>query len=318
MHLSRDLLLHCSCVEGNLQRKPDRVVRTSSRVHVSKQFYCLTLLPVLCVFIETSNLFFPILMQMRLKCPTWRAVVSSPGWRRGRRSQGRRRWTKEGRREKREEVAPPPPLQRITSSSSLIASTPAGHWGSPCTGMCHVSTWVTELVTMCCRGNMWVKWLQHGGWILSPVYVVAVPLIPNSLSCCSSALSQPGDISAKTPTDLDTPTSDLTDHPGSTAEDGGVAEANEASGTELSGTSSANDMLCTSQTLDDEPLTPEVVAPPKAIVTPRSVLMTRYKKGHYLQSLSNFWVEFSSIDKQGPYTTQSLSIANIRVYNGLT
>lgn len=42
--------------------------------------------------------------------------------------------------------------------------------------------------------------------------------------------------------------------------------------TGMSGSSSANDMLCTSQTLDDEPLTPEVVAPPTAIVvTPRSV-----------------------------------------------
>nr|XP_019959925.1 PREDICTED: next to BRCA1 gene 1 protein-like [Paralichthys olivaceus] len=94
---------------------------------------------------------------------------------------------------------------------------------------------------------------------------------PLGESMYSSALSQPGDITAKSPTDPDTPTSDLTDHPGSTAEDRGVAEANEAasaSGTELSGTSSANDMLCTSQTLDDEPLTPEVVAPPKATVTP--------------------------------------------------
>ncbi|XP_060945598.1 next to BRCA1 gene 1 protein isoform X1 [Limanda limanda] len=91
---------------------------------------------------------------------------------------------------------------------------------------------------------------------------------PLGESMYSSALSQPGDISAKTPTDLDTPTSDLTDHPSSTAEDGGVAEANEASVTELSGTSSANDMLCTSQTLDDEPLTPEVVATHKAIVSP--------------------------------------------------
>uniref|UniRef100_A0A669AY01 NBR1 autophagy cargo receptor b n=1 Tax=Oreochromis niloticus TaxID=8128 RepID=A0A669AY01_ORENI len=40
-----------------------------------------------------------------------------------------------------------------------------------------------------------------------------------------------------------------------------------APGMELSGASSANDMLCTSQTLDDEPLTPEVVTPPKAVVT---------------------------------------------------
>ncbi|XP_039975731.1 next to BRCA1 gene 1 protein isoform X5 [Xiphias gladius] len=89
---------------------------------------------------------------------------------------------------------------------------------------------------------------------------------PLGESMYSSALSQPGDIPAKTPTDPDTPSSC---HPGCTAE-GELGEANEAAaapGTELSGTSSANDMLCTSQTLDDEPLTPEVVAPPKAIVT---------------------------------------------------
>ncbi|AWP18254.1 putative next to BRCA1 1 protein [Scophthalmus maximus] len=94
---------------------------------------------------------------------------------------------------------------------------------------------------------------------------------PLGESMYSSALSQPGDIPAKSPTDPDTPSSDLSDHPGSAAAAGELAEANEdaaAPGTELSGTSSANDMLCTSQTLDDEPLTPEVVAPPKAIVTP--------------------------------------------------
>ncbi|KAG7220136.1 hypothetical protein INR49_001012 [Caranx melampygus] len=49
---------------------------------------------------------------------------------------------------------------------------------------------------------------------------------------------------------------------------GEASETAPAAGAELSGTSSANDMLCTSQTLDDEPLTPEVVAPPNAIVTP--------------------------------------------------
>ncbi|XP_040918141.1 next to BRCA1 gene 1 protein isoform X2 [Toxotes jaculatrix] len=90
---------------------------------------------------------------------------------------------------------------------------------------------------------------------------------PLGESMYSSALSQPGDIPAKTPTDPDTPSSDC---PGSTAE-GELGEANEAAaapGAELSGTSSANDMLCTSQTLDDEPLTPEVVAPPKAVVAP--------------------------------------------------
>lgn len=90
---------------------------------------------------------------------------------------------------------------------------------------------------------------------------------PHSFSCFSSALSQPGDIPAKTPTDPDTPSSD---HP--EGDQGEAGEGAAALGTlELSGASSANDMLCTSQTLDDEPLTPEVVAPPKAIVPPRSV-----------------------------------------------
>uniref|UniRef100_A0A669F215 NBR1 autophagy cargo receptor b n=1 Tax=Oreochromis niloticus TaxID=8128 RepID=A0A669F215_ORENI len=47
-----------------------------------------------------------------------------------------------------------------------------------------------------------------------------------------------------------------------------------APGMELSGASSANDMLCTSQTLDDEPLTPEVVTPPKAVVTSQTKGLT--------------------------------------------
>lgn len=94
---------------------------------------------------------------------------------------------------------------------------------------------------------------------------------PHCSSRCSSALSQPGDIPAKTPTDPDSPSSD---HAGSASAEPELDEAGGAAaalGTELLGTSSANDMLCTSQTLDDEPLTPEVVAPPKAIITPRSV-----------------------------------------------
>ena len=63
---------------------------------------------------------------------------------------------------------------------------------------------------------------------------------------------------------------DPPDHMDNSTPEGEGDEA-EAPCTGVSGTSSANDMLCTSQTLDDEPLTPEVVAPPKAIVTPRSV-----------------------------------------------
>lgn len=92
-------------------------------------------------------------------------------------------------------------------------------------------------------------------------------------SFCSSALSQPGDIPAKSPTDLETPSPD---HLGSSTPEGELGDVDEATaapGTGVSGTSSANDMLCTSQTLDDEPLTPEVVTPPKAIVTPRCVLI---------------------------------------------
>ncbi|KAG7278760.1 hypothetical protein CRUP_008372, partial [Coryphaenoides rupestris] len=70
------------------------------------------------------------------------------------------------------------------------------------------------------------------------------------------SLSQPGDPAAETPT-----------YPETTP-----VEEREAltatTGPGVSVTSSANDMLCTSQTLDDEPLTPEVVAPPTAVLTP--------------------------------------------------
>ncbi|XP_049924418.1 next to BRCA1 gene 1 protein isoform X5 [Epinephelus moara] len=91
---------------------------------------------------------------------------------------------------------------------------------------------------------------------------------PLGESMYSSALSQPGDIPAKTPTDPETPS---LDHLHSSTTQDELDEADEAAaapGTGVSGTSSANDMLCTSQTLDDEPLTPEVVAPPTAIITP--------------------------------------------------
>lgn len=79
-------------------------------------------------------------------------------------------------------------------------------------------------------------------------------------------MSQPGDVPAKTNADAETASPDES---AATAE--GVGEAVVLPRTGVSGSSSANDMLCTSQTLDDEPLTPEVVAPPTAVVTPRSV-----------------------------------------------
>ncbi|XP_076738972.1 next to BRCA1 gene 1 protein isoform X3 [Maylandia zebra] len=88
---------------------------------------------------------------------------------------------------------------------------------------------------------------------------------PLGESMYSSALSQPGDVQAKTDTDPDTPSAERRD---SAAGEGEADEVDEAApGMELSGASSANDMLCTSQTLDDEPLTPEVVTPPQAVVT---------------------------------------------------
>ncbi|KAK5855578.1 hypothetical protein PBY51_007243 [Eleginops maclovinus] len=80
---------------------------------------------------------------------------------------------------------------------------------------------------------------------------------PLGESMYSSALSQPGDIPAKTPTDPETPSPD---QPGAPNPEGEMDEADEAAAALVSGNSSANDMLCTSQTLDDEPLTPEVVA----------------------------------------------------------
>lgn len=104
-------------------------------------------------------------------------------------------------------------------------------------------------------------------WLLTSV-CVSVTLTPHSLSHRSSALSQPGDIPAKTPTDPETPSSDL----GSTTLEGEPGDADETTAAAgLLANNSANDMLCTSQTLDDEPLTPEVVAPPKSVITPRSV-----------------------------------------------
>lgn len=81
---------------------------------------------------------------------------------------------------------------------------------------------------------------------------------PLGESMYSSALSQPGDTPDK-PTDPD--------HQGRTTPEGEHDEAEET----VSGSSSANDMLCTSQTLDAVPLTPVVVAPPRlnSALTPR-------------------------------------------------
>ncbi|XP_019714196.1 next to BRCA1 gene 1 protein isoform X1 [Hippocampus comes] len=88
---------------------------------------------------------------------------------------------------------------------------------------------------------------------------------PLGESMYSSALSQPGDISASTSADPEILTCE---HPGANSEQDGKAHNITATlGTGSLGNSSANDMLCTSQTLDDEPLTPEVVAPPTAILT---------------------------------------------------
>ncbi|XP_010898086.2 next to BRCA1 gene 1 protein isoform X2 [Esox lucius] len=76
---------------------------------------------------------------------------------------------------------------------------------------------------------------------------------PLGESMYSSALSQPGD-EPDTPTDADAP--------GRTTPEGERGEADETTSGAVSCSSSANDMLCTSQTLDAVPLTPVVVAPP--------------------------------------------------------
>ncbi|KAL0992920.1 hypothetical protein UPYG_G00100960 [Umbra pygmaea] len=77
---------------------------------------------------------------------------------------------------------------------------------------------------------------------------------PLGESMYSSALSQPGD-QADTPTDPA--------HQGRSTPEGEHDEAEETTSGAVSCASSANDMLCTSQTLDAVPLTPVVVAPPR-------------------------------------------------------
>ncbi|XP_055008968.1 next to BRCA1 gene 1 protein [Boleophthalmus pectinirostris] len=86
-------------------------------------------------------------------------------------------------------------------------------------------------------------------------------------SMYSSALSQPGDVPARTSTDPSVdpsadPSADQSVDP--SADPSGPSEKVCEAPERGSSPSSANDMLCTSQTLDQEPLTPEVVAPPMA------------------------------------------------------
>ncbi|XP_041857066.1 next to BRCA1 gene 1 protein [Melanotaenia boesemani] len=84
---------------------------------------------------------------------------------------------------------------------------------------------------------------------------------PLGESMYSSALSQPGDVPIKSPSDPENPASDQVG--GTTEEE--LGQPGEAPDMDTS----PSDMLCTSQTLDDEPLTPEVVAPPTTAITPR-------------------------------------------------
>ncbi|XP_034567946.1 next to BRCA1 gene 1 protein isoform X2 [Notolabrus celidotus] len=90
---------------------------------------------------------------------------------------------------------------------------------------------------------------------------------PLGESMYSSALSQPGDITVITPTDPETSSPNQL---GGSIPEVELGEGDAAAGldTGMSGASSANDMLCTSQTLDDEPLTPEVVALPQNVINP--------------------------------------------------
>ncbi|XP_072224395.1 next to BRCA1 gene 1 protein isoform X3 [Leuresthes tenuis] len=91
---------------------------------------------------------------------------------------------------------------------------------------------------------------------------------PLGESMYSSALSHPGEIPDKSPSDSDNPCSDL--HGSTTGEKelGQTSKATVILGMDMSPTSCPSDILCPSQTLDDEPLTPEIAAPPKATITP--------------------------------------------------
>lgn len=230
----------------------------------------------------SCTLFFLIISsQMRVRRPTQRE----------RKADRRTRRKTERRREKERGVAPPPPPQRITSSSSLTALTPVGHWGSPCTGMfgfdslCAVQICVVMKICGAFRNTINTPFISPQASFLkhqimssnTATWRVKAVTLLHSFSHYSSALSQPGDIPAMSPTDLETTSPD---HSASGSPEGELAEAEGTAmppGAGVSGTSSANDMLCTSQTLDDEPLTPEVVAPPKAIFTPRLVRRVEYK-----------------------------------------
>ncbi|XP_061906593.1 next to BRCA1 gene 1 protein [Entelurus aequoreus] len=90
---------------------------------------------------------------------------------------------------------------------------------------------------------------------------------PLGESMYSSALSQPGDIPASNPPEPEAQTSELAGNNPQEEEEAHETTAPEMD-SETLGNSSANDMLCTSQTLDDEPLTPEVLMPPTAVLTP--------------------------------------------------
>ncbi|KAM9779957.1 next to BRCA1 gene 1 protein [Neosynchiropus ocellatus] len=93
--------------------------------------------------------------------------------------------------------------------------------------------------------------------ILPDCFDTSRPLVE---SMYSSALSQPGEVANKTPLLPDTQSNSLRCNI-LEADPGVKNEAAKASGTATLEKSTANDMLCTSQTLDDEPLTPEVVTP---------------------------------------------------------
>uniref|UniRef100_A0A4W5MF10 NBR1 autophagy cargo receptor b n=2 Tax=Hucho hucho TaxID=62062 RepID=A0A4W5MF10_9TELE len=103
------------------------------------------------------------------------------------------------------------------------------------------------------EGNMGAR--SRSSSASSEDYIIILPDCfdtsrPLGESMYSSALSQPGG-APDTPTDPD--------RQGRTTPEGDHDEAEET----VSGSSSANDMLCTSQTLDAVPLTPVVVAPPR-------------------------------------------------------
>lgn len=178
---------------------------------------------------------------------------------------------------------PPGPLQAL----SVVPAPAAGHSSAhgPRSVPAHLQASTTAaggreqfvMKSLCVEPQHSERPRSRSSSTSSEDYIIILPDCfdtsrPLGDSMYSSALSQPGDVPAGTPSDTllsPDPAPLSSDHsPSSEAapssERSAAPAGPGAEGAEGPLASSANDMLCTSQTLDQEPLTPEVVAPPGA------------------------------------------------------